>query len=567
MATYTSIADGNASVSNSTVWDTAGIPGSADDVVQKHNITWDQDFEVKNFTLGSTVTGKTLSIAATKTLTINTSFTCTSGGTYSDQTLHNTLQMLAGSKLIFKPGAAATVLWTLTSTTGKLTLDIQGTEAAPCEIKTDLSNGGNPTYMVVAAGFGGQFCVVRGTVADLIVTDLGDASHAGLIWRSFGSQSLAINGLFLIRTSAQFDESAQFGGFSGTFTATNIVSKNATAFDGSLHRLWFNHSNGTRTISNVYFENVADTTSLQSTTAITRLFYYTTSTSAGGITLPVGTDISVVLMGTANNPHTVVFPGSATTDGFIIEMPDGGIVNDQGENFGGTNATIKRAITVPVRTGSAAGTSIASFYNFLANAGPGLTLQNSVLRASSSIIGNIPVIYCGEGADSIADLLTELSGCVIWGSGIYLDDTSGTPAANAFPPANVHHNLTDSGLTTTAKGLGIGSDVNSAATFNANGVTVVPTFAGGSTASMATWGNFASWGATEGADGTEAGAAALLADDPSLLTSYFTYMFNCWRVTNPEAEGSGPAGSDMGVGYVAASTGRRGMNHRTLRPY
>jgi hypothetical protein len=248
------------------------------------------------------------------------------------------------------------------------------------------------------------------------------------------------------------------------------------------------------------------------------------------------TNSYLIFDGTPDNPHFLQnnVGGSWTVTDNVFEAPQlNGTYTDAGDLVFGPAGplSLKRNLVVPVSTGAFAGYA------------PGVLCSNGgfsstvVTAEHNTCVGRMgsPHMYYGETYSGYAgiygsvksNLVANLSGTV-GGTYAFGGYTNAVTQADGCLSANVTNNG-KYGLATGSAGLGYNYPVSSG-TPGASDVTGNPNF-------LAPTRNLATWGATQGADGSVAGALAVIAANPSLISQATTGLVPWVRAgfapTNP----------------------------------
>ena len=248
--------------------------------------------------------------------------------------------------------------------------------------------------------------------------------------------------------------------------------------------------------------------------------------------------------------HFFVTRHNATWDYVYCETDHAEGVVDGGEalTLGTQPMTINHLIAAPVQSGSNAWIMGAgSAMNYLSGNGSGTKLRHSVICCSAGAHG----VVFGEGSPGgLENSATsgDISGNIFFGVDDYalLNLPANPPTTDECTADGFDYNLIDTGLDTGTNGLGINNMAVSSGTLNANGQTAAVTFKADV--------GVAKWGASmHSTDGTWDAAVSVLRDDPTLLSELWDYLIDGYQCTNIEASGTGPGGTDMGVGYYSGA--------------
>lgn len=255
--------------------------------------------------------------------------------------------------------------------------------------------------------------------------------------------------------------------------------------------------------------------------------------------------------------------------GFILEPDD---TDTTGDIFmlDGTNSTYEIAYNLMLP--NAGGSHAGQFVSALGALGLSLSVHHNTFVTSAALIETGSISY-GEGTvgayNGHANMFSEIHSNSVWspnGTGYLFTRRITRTVSDGCAAANIRNNGV---YNCSAGNLGFpgiadeGTDGTFAPMFstgtpNAGGTTENPRYFDPSR-------RLADWAAARGyADGRE----ALHTDPYNRIPDLIDYVAAGWRVTNPTYETGGRDGDTIGSEvYVAASTGRRGMNNRLLRPY
>lgn len=521
-------------------WTGGVVPTSADTAECRFNLNIIDDWEVLGLSI--TVNSITVTLSDNKILTIGNSDFVMSGTTYSP-TAFPTFAMGPGSQVVHKPTSGQTSLF---QCTWKAKLNLVGTALNPWIWKTDLSLGGNKGYFDRAS----DSRSLSGTLQHGQFIDMGNSTIYGLNLGLFGAVNCVVEDITLTRSSMQCASAtypvAPSGG--SIFAINRVACDTPTSVGGLFEAV--NIATANSTLDRMVMYNAGRLT-LAASVVATRVLEYKST----GITTPFYGRANEYYAGiwdvVLDNPHLTLPAG----DKVFMEMPRTVISTDRGDLYPVAGQTNTRLIVAPIRTGVDAGQSFAVIH-LPTGASVNFTLENSVVPGLGE-----SSIYNGESAEgSAANKIASVKNNIFWGSGYVLKDLAGTPVADAYPAAAFNYNLLDTNLS-TGTALGVHTSVTSSSgTYNANGQTR-------NGINFVEKRYFATWAETQNGTETDANGIALLLADPSLLDDFFDYIFAGWKCADAEANATGLAGVDMGVGYQAPSTGRTGMNHRLLRPY
>lgn len=580
MATYTTTATGS-NWSDTTHWTPtpgAGGPGNGDTVTISHSTTVDVDTTVGSspstggtpaITFG-TGGNLTLTIASGKTLTCKGDIKVQSDGSYSTV---SSVTMAAGSSLVFLPPSGQQYKLDFRHSTQ---LVCNGSSGSRCTVKTDLSSGGLQSIMTQANV---APCLRLATYTDFQY--FGTTSAVGVQSSPYGSTytsaivDISITNCTFTSSTYQFAPSSS--GWNKNFTFTNNIF--GSTFSGwwavgrpncSASFSWPAPSGGTtRTVQYCGFDRgamfttcydgtIADCvfgsqfftdasgspTYWQTAAQFARNFilHDTTITDNAPINGPTQ-DCYMRASGGGHNPH---YCGAGTYStgfsGWLFESPDG----YKGDCIFPRNGdfSVKYCIVLPDDAGQGSGCLLSCLGT--ASAGVKYTIEHNTWCGKSS---DSSLAHVGETVPSTAGEIDSCRANIIWqssGSGagycVAVGDRPQTPTLdavtvagyNAFDHPNTN-NITANGATVSAKGYD--SIKVTAAGFPSSQVGT------GDLDITATGCQFAdptrrlaTWGATQGADGTAAGAIALLVSNPSLVgqanTGLLAWVRAGWRPKN-----------------------------------
>lgn len=543
MATFTSKASGLASASGQTTWNEAGTPTTGDTIVDSHGVTYDYAVTLAAITFGSAAIDKTFTLQAAITVTGDATWQSSTTGQY-DATRYNTLHFASGGKLILRPASGQTKGF-IPATVAKFRL------TGDVWIEFDDSDGGVAAYMARGGvGFGQNFRTCLLDCTSLTLINMGTDSEFGGNFNCYGASNLSVTNVSCDHSSLNIKTNAFFG-YSGVLTVDKVAIDTPSGVGGLSEGLSINVASAvvSRIVSKNAFCYVA------TTAPPNRIVEYNDFNNGFPFTIAaVGEKYAAILDAAIDNPHLTLPAG----DKVYLECPRATLPTDPGDLYPAANQTNTRLLLPPIRTGTQAGKS-PWVIHIITGADVDFTLENSVVAAENLL----SAIYSGEdfSEGSAANKIASVRNNIFFGDSWLLRDLFATPATDAYPAAAFHHNLLDTNLSTGPLGLGIHSSIaSSGGTYNANGQT-----RNGIDFNEERY--FATWAETQNGTETDANGIALLLADPSLVDDLFDYLYGGWLCTNAEAHGTAEGGGDMGIGYVAASTGRRGMNHRLLRPY
>jgi hypothetical protein len=574
MANYTSAANGN--WSSASTWTPSGVPGDGDTVTIAHNVTIDGNVTVGNDTttpaiqFSSSVIGKTLTLAAGKTLTLKG--TLKFNGSYGSgvatrtgSTGFNGMQMNSGSSLVLSPTAANAAI--IDCTTEGNWLYANGTSSSHCTIKTDKSRGGAAGYIGISTGPARDQGLLQATYCDFI--DLGTSSNAGVQLHT----DLPVNGAVTI-TNCTFTR-CSFSGILGanttwdgnlTFQYNIFTSSTLATISGSPTCAAFtfgqNRSSGVRLIDTCSFDGNAGVGQIRQCKVTNCLVqgnwialtnsawsddsYFNNvvlySTEGGALMTCFGPVRDVYFFDrNASNPHYVAYDASVTSMSFkgcIFESSGSGGQGDcicMPQITSGTPTMLAtNCIVLPDAGGQTSGKLISNLQG--ATSKQAVTAEHNTFFAGTSAgDGNAAVMGMGESADYAGEAVSVRAN-LCWSPTPSVscwavsDMATGGGVAGAVTLAgyNGFWNPTSSTNyynTSTAQTLVGYNGVRTAAagSYPGNGVILTgndvnTTSAGGPNFVDATR-CLAAWGGTTAGGGvaTTAGAVAALAANPALI--------------------------------------------------
>jgi hypothetical protein len=533
MAAITSAADGNWSAT--ATWTGGTVPADGDTVTLSHNVTVDVDTTVGSspdtdgtaaIAFSASVTGKVLTIAAGKVLTVkgdithNASYTGTSGVT-----------LAAGATLAFLPKSGATYKWKFVE---GVRIVCNGTSGSHCTVKTDKSAGGGVAFMV-NDGTNRTQGLTTATYTDFI--DLGTASAWG------------------VQTLVKYPTNTNASVTNCTFTRCNYLAIDAgdttwqgaytlqdCTFTDSVEGTWqgeasghgFTFTDDTPTtapvinrctfdkemrgsnlkgavISNCLFRDGYGWASATGTTMTGCLVVYDSGNGAGFVPATKVMDGCYVHLTDTDNPHYVSLPGISG-----IEITDCLFGTDAAVGNGdviccvnSAAGTISGCIVLP----NSAGKSSGKLLSTLSATGVAFSLTHNTV-CCHDVEGGI--VHLGENGSTYAGMVTTFKSNLGWAattpsvSCLLIYDADTTPGEDAVTPAGCDYNATWNG-TTGSNGVGY-DGLSLTAAIGAHDVAGSPAFVDATR-------NAATWAAYKGQAETLAAAMTLIQADPSLIAS------------------------------------------------
>lgn len=615
MSNFTSKANGNWSTSGQVVWNQVGVPGAGDTVTISHDVTVDVNTTVGNSpnTGGSAVVtmdtnGTTLTVGTGVTFTVQGPIALNGSGysVASPVVLH----MNAGSTLSIKPASGQA--YTITGTNNWF-IDAAGSSGSHCTIKTDTSSGGLACWMINAnfRSIGPRVC----TYTDFI--DLGTSSHWGVMnWtEDVGFSAVSITNCTFLRCSYIASFPTDSGGATNNFTFTNNIFTSSVAgpnFNGittccatfqfsdasasgtyliQLNSFDLNTgialavANKLSVLDNVFGAWISwpgGTTDWTSDSHFARNFIYT-NIEPCAIYGPIKD--CYLLDPTSTNPHYIQTGASVVAmsySGLIVESFNsgaGGAGDIITPNAAASSTTlVKDCIVLPDATGLTSGKLLSC----LQGSNNVITCEHNTYYSKS---GEHGLIGLDEAASSYAGEIASCRGNLIWSAtaatgGYAVSDVgAGTPAVDAVTIAGyngfwnpntgtcLHNTSTSQSGVVGYTGIKVsGSGAFPNAQIGTGDLTGNPVFVDSTR-------NLKTWGTTQGADGTVAGAVAKLASNPALIgqatTGLLAWVRAGFAPTNvafqaasypgdtstADAAGTAWPGGAPGIGAVAYTSG------------
>jgi hypothetical protein len=580
MAAFTSKADGNWSASGATTWTQAGVPADGDTVTLSHNVTVDVDTTVGSspdtdgtaaIAFSASVTGKVLTIAAGKTLTVkgdithNASYTGTSGVT-----------LAAGSTLAFLPKSGATYKWKFVE---GVRIVCNGTSGSHCTVKTDKSAGGGASFMVndgsnrtqglttatytdfidmgTSAAWGVQTLVKYPTNTNASITnctftrcnylaiDAGDTTWQG----AYTLQDCT----FTDSVEGTWQGAASGHGFTFTDdTPTSAPVINRCTFDTEMRGTNLKGA----TISNCLFRDGYGWASATGTTMTGCLVVYDSGNGAGLVPATKVMDGCYVHLTDTDNPHYVGLPGVSGLDiknclfGTDAAVGNGDILCCTNSAAG----TISGCIVLP----NSAGKSSGKLLSTLNCTGVAFTLTHNT-ACCRDVEGGL--VHLGESGGTYAGMVAVCKSNLAFSSAastscFLLRDVDATPGEDAVTPAGCDYNATWNGTTGTNTVNGsstqlVGySGLSVSAAIGAHDVAGNPGFVD-ATRKLETW------PASKGQGATLAAALTLIQADPSLIASdLIPWVRAGFAPTAAAYNGTAHDGNTIGaVGFQSPASG------------
>jgi len=592
MTAFTSKASGNWSASGQTTWNEVGVPGDGDTVTISHNVT-----VTASITIGSSPSSAgTPAIqfgSSAKTLAVadGVSVVCKGDVRFDSDASGgiNTLQIGAGCDWKFLPPSGQQYGWRAASggdAGGALV--VNGTSGSRTTLWVDKSLGGLSGYHTTVDFHPFKFVA---SYTDFI--DFGTATRYGFISQSrSATTTLSVTNCTFTRCSEQHigngnmsvDATYRDNTHSGSVLRTDI---------GTTHSILFSYSasaTGAAVISYNSFDariRFADFTSktqfvgnVASNLAIDGTSSWTSSDSflnnllygISGLTLYGPHKGNYYLNSSEiDNPHYISHSGANTTevkDNVFEAVALSGTQADAGDCLVFDSTAVAVAITGNLTLPS----NLPSVYS-----GVLVTIHtgNGPYSIAHNTASNLIADY-SHGGNLSAGAIAILKSNLVY-SGAKIRDTDHTTSGgtqDVVSPTNADYNGSYNVDVTTSP-LPPGGYVNSGNGYIGN-FSAVP---GSNDISLASDPFFdrtrgiATWAQSKGQDSTFAAGRDLLLASPRLLTEDNTGLYDWVRagfaVTAAALKDAGHDSVTIGaMGYVApASTGRTGMNHRTLRPY
>jgi hypothetical protein len=582
MAAITSAADGNWSAT--ATWTGGTVPADGDTVTLSHNVTVDVDTTVGSspdtdgtaaIAFSASVTGKVLTIAAGKVLTVkgdithNASYTGTSGVT-----------LAAGATLAFLPKSGATYKWKFVE---GVRIVCNGTSGSHCTVKTDKSAGGGVAFMV-NDGTNRTQGLTTATYTDFI--DLGTASAWG------------------VQTLVKYPTNTNASVTNCTFTRCNYLAIDAgdttwqgaytlqdCTFTDSVEGTWqgeasghgFTFTDDTPTtapvinrctfdkemrgsnlkgavISNCLFRDGYGWASATGTTLENNLVVYDSGNGSGFVPLTTAVDGCYFILTDTDNPHFCSLPGvSGITIADCLFEATGAAENGDVINCVNSAAgTISGCIVLPNADGKSSGKLLGT----LNATGLAFTLTHNTVNCHDAEGG---IVHLGENGSTYAGMVATFKSNLAWASTtpsvqcLLVYDADATPGEDALTPANCDYNATWNG-TTGSNGVGY-DGLNLTAAIGAHDVAGSPAFVDATR-------NAATWAASKGQAATLAAAMTLIQASPALIASdLIPWVRAGFAPTAAAYNGTAhDAGTIGAVGWQATGGFRGLVNNRTTSP-
>ncbi len=563
MAVFTSKANGNWSSSGQTTWTQVGVPGDGDTVTISHNVIVDV-----NTTIGSDV-GSAIAAGSSsvKTLTINSGVTLTVKGDISvaSSTWLNVI-VSAGGTLRMYPASSAQLK--LTAASWPLQLTCNGTAISHATITTDKSRGGLNSWMDVLNSRPG---LVTATYTDFF--NFGDTTHSGIV-SAAGSSDAAVS-----ITNCTFSNCNYKGSFASTFHfdftfSNNVFSSSAALSFGSINRCSFFNFNAalaseTRVISGNSFDLSVSYTynfGISHTDnyfgdgfSMTSGLGVGWSSDAGFARNTIVHNDTVNVIGSAKdcyflntnsgNPHYLIIDDSLTTPtytGLIFECTGTGGAGDciftQNVDTGTPTLTVKNCIVLPDSSGKTSGKLISD----LVTTNVAHTVEHNTYCSTG---GESGLISMSETQASIAGNVASCRANISWSStvstnnyAVFSQPSGPAPAIDAVTVAgyngfwNPNTGTCFYNSSTSQAGVVGYQNIKISPNTPYPNATVGTGDVSGDPGFVDSTRDIGSWGTTRGADGTAAGALALLAANPALLgqstTGLLAWVRAGFRPTN-----------------------------------
>lgn len=547
-------------------WSTAGtwappaVPAGTATVTVSCNLTVS---DARTVGSASFTTGGTPAITFTAG-----SLTLATGGSLvvSGDILHSAaspVTMAAGTTLTFKPPSAQQCKWNQTTNSESLIV-CNGSSGSHCTVQTDKSLGGLATYMTVGAATNQG--IITASYTDFL--DFGDTSHVGVVTRADNSGSHAVSitdctftrcsysGLFGPATS--WDGNLTFQRVK--FTSSTLLTLNGNGSSCAAFTFGNNRTSGTRLIDLCAFDakvSNGDVRQCKVTHCVIQGEWLSLGNSAwpdetyydGNLIYSTGNMFSAYgslkncyifnltnpnphywnFATTVTNPSTLncIFeatPQSAGDSGDIIGMP---IIGSAG------TFTVTGCLVLNDVNSRSAGK--LSFYN----SGGSSTSCQAVVEHNTVYSRNlvdVAVWGMNETAGATAGIVRSLQANLVWsdasGSGVsnYIaaDKLNGSNQAtdgitlsdynatwNGSSGTNLYNVSTSQGSVLGYNNLKI--TLNSAYPNAQIGIHDISLNASGGPNFVDSTRGLGTWGATQGGDGTAAGAVAILAANPALI--------------------------------------------------
>jgi hypothetical protein len=630
MAAYTTTQTGN--WSSTSTWGGTGPPGNGDTATVSFSVTVDT-----NTTVGSSpntggtaaITINTNSRAVTLTIATGVALICKGdiiqGNNYLTQ---SAIVLNAGSSITLRPPSGQQYKIDCTQELNSIT--INGSSGSHCAIATDTSLGGTAGYISTSTGPNRDQGVLTATYCDF--SYLGTSSTAGVqVHTDYpANTNVSItnctfshcNFYFTGGSNSSWDGNLtfQYNSFtnSTTFTPNSATASCAGWGFGS------NRSSGTRLIDSCAFDKpidngafrqcqftnnvvagimrIAGNTSWPSDTYFNQNVFYGTSAAANLMALIVGDIKNCYFAATdATNPQYLTVDNSlasCSVTGCIFENPSAGAgqggagdcVLPQTRNTGTPTLTVKLCIVLPDADNKSSGKLITD----LQTQKVAVTVEHNTYYAAA---GEGGIIQLDEAASSYAGEIASCRANIAWASSAsshvlaVRDAGSGTPAVDAVTLAGYngywnpntgtcyYNSSTSQANVTGYEGIKVSNaSPYPNAQIGTGDFTANPQFVDSTR-------NLGSWGATQGGDGTAAGAIAILAANPALIgqagTGLLAWVRNGFQPQSTSYKGasysSDPQSTDANgnswaggatpdVGAMAVLIGGGPVYMRSMRP-
>jgi len=594
--THPSIKHGNISGTGGNAVLDGGNPwATGDTLTYSHNITIDIDIDAGV----SGATGTTAITASSgttgKTLTVNSGVRLICRGNLAMTSSHNgTNTLVNNGRISMIPAAGAT--YTL-QMTGNCPVTGSGTFDA------DLSSGGGAPYMVS----NNDRCQGLSGASGMTITDWGSTANNGVIskGRNFNPINLSVTNCTFTRSNYGF---VDYGDYDNNYTFTgNDFSASPLKNIGAGIDVCAAFPFGSAGSSGVW--NVADNAfdgdvyygTLRPRMTVTNNVFKRLTSTGGSWTTWTGNIFYAGAIQTFRGPisDSAVFnTGVSDTHGFSGSGTVSGCICEQGSNAGNSGDFI-----FPPTTGSSSFTNIVLLPDSIGNSSG--DLLSCLSPVSSSITANHNTVCAknmengsvgmDETGGSIAGQIAACRSNLLWsdtaaaGAGAKAINSL-TPTTNAVDSVTLathnaflnpflgtcRYNTTTVQTDTVVGYNGLRIALNSAypnAQVGANDSTLSGTPAALFVDVDFDW---IAWGVEKGLSApTAADVFAYMVANPAIATATTTGFVDkvkaAFNVTGSQGLTLKDAGHDSvtigAMGYVAPSTGRTGMDNRTLRPY
>jgi hypothetical protein len=569
MTAFTSKVDGgNWSASGQTTWNEVGVPGTGDTVTLSHNVTVDVDTIIGSdpgtggtaaITFSSGVAGKTLTIAAGKTLTLRGDFVFGASGTSGI----NRLSMAAGSTLSFKPGSGQKYKFNFASNNSGISC--AGSSGSHCTVKTDTSLGGLPAWMNQIAY---RSCGME-TVTYTDFIDMGDTTNWGVsATRDYTALSdFSMTNCTFTRCNFNFNGGANAWDGNATFQRNIFTSSISISLFGgvlpdSCCKFEFSNTNtsGVRLVDlnafdkNVYFDwKVASGASGITNNVFSRLIAFgsssiwVTAAQFSGNFLYTATDGALWTIygpstgnywahGDPTNPHYVGYPTSLTAMTFASEIFEGAsttndgvgdIILPPGFTTGTPTLSVKNCVVVASKTSEEPAGQLGGLNGALRVQ---CTFEHNTMWTKNGsavfiLLNETAAAYAGQVTSCKSNLLVSKT------AGTYLINdlltiTSAVDAvtasdynavANPSTGTCYYNSSTSQAGVSAYKGIRVSvNDDYPNTSVGTHDITLA------SNPLVDYTRNLATWGATQGSDGSYSGAITVLLANPALISTATT---------------------------------------------